>query len=179
VRPPAKLEPWLTRDGLKIWVQDADSAATYRQRLVVWLTAQHHHAPDIASDLQLSTRTVRRLIARYNTAGPDEFEPQGWGGRRWGYLSPAQERRLLRSFERQAGQGRLLTREHMRSEVEATVGHPVSLTYLGELLRRGHWRKLTPRPLHKDADPEAIEAFKKNSRPCSDGLKALRPRAST
>ena len=43
----------------------------------------------------------------------------------------------------------------------------VSLAYVYRLLRRHQWRKLGPRPRHVKADPEAQEAFKKNSRSSS------------
>ena len=178
MRPPAPLDPWLPLDALKIWVQEAQNPALYRRRLALLMTAQQHHAPVIAAALDLSARTVRRLVERYNRLGPSEFDPQGWGGRRWGYLTPSQETEVLKSLERQARQGRVLTRLHIRKEVEDRIGHPVSLTYLSELLHRGRWRKLTPRPLHQKADPEIILAFKKNSPLCFVDSKPRPPKAS-
>ncbi len=71
MRGAATLEPWLTRSRLKTWVRQATTADSYRRRLVIWLTDQEHTAPVIASALQASTRTVRRLIERYNTSGPE------------------------------------------------------------------------------------------------------------
>ena len=149
------------------WVREAPDSKSYQRRLAIWMTAEGpHHAHVVAATLQCSVRTVWRWLGLYNLLGPDGLESGPWGGRHHAYLSFARERAVLRRLERQAAEGRLLTVQQVRAAVEAAVGHEVSLSYIYHLMQRHGWRKLQPRPLHAEADPEVIEAFKKTSRRC-------------
>jgi transposase len=153
MRPPAEIRPWLSAPELQGWVRAAPTKAIYQRRLVIWLTATHRlHAGEISTMVQVGGRSVRRWIQVYNERGPQALDEDDRGGRRWAYLSEQDERRLLRSLRRKAQGAQILTIEHVRPAVEAAVGHAVSQAYLYELTARHDWRKVVPRPRHKQAD---------------------------
>ena len=161
MRPPAEIVPWMDCEELDRWVRNAPTKEAYQRRLAIWWTAcRAHHATEIAPLLQTSTRTVRRWIRQFNAGGPTALESPSLGGRRWAYLSEAEERALLGGLRRRARAGRLVTAAELRAHVEVRVGHAVSNDYLYELLHRHGWRKVVPRPRHVDADPLAQEAFR-------------------
>jgi transposase len=164
-------------DEMGRWVDDAPTKELYQRRLAIWWTAcGGHHAKEIAGLLRASTRTVRRWIHRFNTDGPAALESTNLGGRRWAYLSEAEERAILTVLRPRARAGRLLTAAELLAEVEARVGREVSDDYLYDLLHRHGWRKVEPRPRHVRANPAAQESFKKAFSRLVQGLIASTPR---
>jgi transposase len=141
----------------------------YQRRLAIWWTAcGGHHATEIADLLQTSTRTIRRWIRLFNAGGPTALESTNLGGRRWAYLSEAEERTVLAGLRSRARAGRLVTVAELREHVETRIGHVVSDAYLYSLLHRHNWRKIRPRPRHVKANPAVQEAFKKTFRRSCD-----------
>jgi transposase len=117
--------------------------------------------------LGISKQAVWLWVGQYNRNGPEGLVRQGRGGRRWSLLSWSQEEALLKSFEKRALEGEVITAKQMLPKICQATGGEVSLAYVYRLLRRHQWRKLGPRPRHVKADPEAQEEFKKNSRSSS------------
>jgi transposase len=113
--------------------------------------------------LGVSKQAVWLWVGQYNRQGPGGLERRGRGGRRWAYLSLAQEAAFLESFEARAQQGQILTARQMHRQLGQVTGKKVSLGYLYRLLHRHRWRKLGPRPRHVKASRESPETFKKNS----------------
>lgn len=163
MRAPAKIVAWMDPDRLASWVHDAPSKEIYRRRLAIWWTTRGRHAHEVAELLLTSARTVRYWIHQFNAGGPTALDEENFGGRRWAYLSEAEERAVLARLRPRARAGRLVTVAEMRAAVEASIGHAVSDGYLYNLLHRHEWRKVVPRPRHVRADPEAQEAYKKTS----------------
>jgi transposase len=164
MKPPAQIKPWLTVEELAVWVQEAPGREAYQKRLAIWLTQTGpFHAQQVADMLQVSKQAVWLWVGQYNKNGPEGIKRKGRGGRRWSYLSWAQEQALLSSLEERATRGEVLTAKQILPEVESTAGREVSLGYVYRLLHRHKWRKLGPRPRHVKADRNAQEEFKKNS----------------
>lgn len=165
MRSPSQLSPWFSAEELLAWVQEADSTASYKKRLAIWLThAGPFHAGDVARYLGVSKQAVWLWIGQYNKKGPGGLERVGRGGRRWGFLSPGEERDLLAGFMERASRGDVVTALHLHRDICRRVGREVSMAYVYKLLHRNEWRKLAPRSHHPKADVEAQEAFKKTSR---------------
>lgn len=159
------VEPWLSELELLEWVRAAGSRAAYQRCLAVWIThLRQLPAREVATLLGVSTPAVWRWLSQYNDKGPAGLARQGRGGRRWAFLTLAQEQALLGTLQAEAGRGRVLTAKQIYGRVGREVGRPVSLDYVYRLLHRHGWRKLGPRPQHVKADPEAQADFKKNSR---------------
>ena len=168
MRGPAQIKPWLSEEEFLVWIREAASREAYQKRLAIWLTKiGPFHADEVAKMLGVSKQAVWLWVSQYNKDGPEGLVRQGRGGRRWSLLSWPQEEALLKSFERRALGGELITAKQMLPKIFQAAGEEVSLAYVYRLLRRHQWRKLGPRPRHVKADPQAQEEFKKNSRPSS------------
>jgi transposase len=134
------------------------------------LARQGWEALQIVEAIGLSRRTVQRVVQRYNREGLDGLEVRPGRGRK-PLLSPEQTAAFLVRVE--AGPAAdepvcTFTGAYLRRVLEEDFGVLYSLDGVYELLRRHGYAKLMPRPIHEDADPQAQEAFKKNSRPNSD-----------
>ena len=164
MRRPAQIKPWLSTEELAVWVQEGLDREAYRRRLAIWLThIGPFHAHQVATMLQVSKQAVWLWVGQYNRDGPQGLQRKGRGGRRWSYLSWAEERRLLRTLKERAMQGEVLSAVQILPEIHKAVGKRVSLGYVYKMLHRHGWRKLGPRPHHVKVDKEAQEEFKKNS----------------
>lgn len=160
-----QVAPWLSEVELVAWTQDARTRAEFQRRLSVWLAyLEPWPAHRIARCLGVSEAAVWKWLGEYNRQGPGGLDRQGRGGRRWRFLALEQERALLVAAQEEAGKGRILTAKHLLERVQQAVGRDVSLDYVYALLKRHGWRKLSPRPTHVKANPEAREAFKKTRR---------------
>src|SRR5262245_35290054 len=103
MRGPAKIVPWMDLDEMEGWVRDAPTKESYQRRLAIWWTAcGGRYASEIAGLLQTSTRTVRRWIHQFNAEGPAALDSVNLGGRRWAYLSEAEERSVLAGLRSRA-----------------------------------------------------------------------------
>jgi transposase len=164
MRPPAHIEPWLDTEDLQTWVREAPDKASYQRRLAIWLThVGRLAAHQVAEFLCASKQAVWLWIAQYNQHGPEGLQRQGRGGRRWAYLTEKEEQTFLRQWLPRAAEGRVLTAQQLRSQLEKRLHRSVSLGYVYGLLHRCGWRKLGPRPRHPQANPSAQQRFKKNS----------------
>jgi transposase len=79
-------------------------------------------------------------------------------------MSKEEEAAFLAPFFQRAQTGRIATAGEIREAMESRVGHSVHETSVYRFLKRNGWRKLKPRPVHVQADAQAQEDFKKNSR---------------
>lgn len=168
---PSSLKPWFNRDELALWVREAPSRDTYKTRLSIWLTyVGPFHAHDVANMLQVSKQAVWLWIKQYNDKGPGGLDRQGRGGRRWSFLSWADEQDILAVLEKNALQGKMITAKQMFPEIKKKCGKDISLAYVYRLLHRHSWRKVGPRPQHVKADPIKQEEFKKKFQKSSKKL---------
>jgi transposase len=164
MRPPARIEPWLSTQALQVWVREAPDKGAYQRRLAIWLTAVCRlPAHRVAESLCVSKQAVWLWIAQYNQQGPEGLRRAGRGGRRWAWLAWEQEEQFLAKWQPAAARGQILTVPQLRVEVEKRLARRVSLAYIYRLLHRHGWRKLGPRPRHPKAQPAVQERFKKNS----------------
>jgi len=164
MRPPAQIEPWLDTVDLQTWVREAPDKASYQRRLAIWLThVGRLAAHQVAEFLCASKQAVWLWIAQYNQQGPEGLRRRGRGGRRWAYLTEKEEQAFLRQWQPRAAEGRVLTAQQLRGQLEKRLQRQVSLGYVYGLLHRCGWRKLGPRPRHPQANPSAQQRFKKNS----------------
>lgn len=168
MRPPARIQPWLTPVAMIDWVYAASpEPILLRKRFAVWLTAAGpFHAARVAQLLSVSEVSVWRWVARYNRLGPEGLGPSRRGGRRPGHFTgPQQEADALAQLHPEALAGDLLTAAPIRAGLERASGHSLSHAGLYQLLARHQWRKLAPRPRHPHTEPEALEAYKKTLPP--------------
>jgi transposase len=168
MRSPAQIEPWLSPEEMSVWIREAPTKSEYQKRLAIGLTLiGPFHARKAADLLQVSVQAVWLWVSQYNKNGPSGLKRAGRGGRRWSFLTWAEEEALLDSLREQAARGDVITAPSLLAKIREVVGREVSLDYVYRLLHRHGWRKLGPRPLHVKADPGRQEDFKKTSAPFS------------
>ena len=159
-----RVAPHLTREEVK---QKLDTANTpwLRQRWLVIYSAllEPRPAGEIAAQLGVSRPFVSKISSLYKRFGPQGLETVGPGGRRNEYLSKDEEVAFLAPFIERAAQGEIVTAKVIKQAFEQRLGHEVDESTIYRLLQRHQWRKVVPRPIHPEADPEAQEAFKKTS----------------
>lgn len=124
------------------------------------------HAPRIVEAVGLSRRTVQRVVERYNREGLAGLDIRPGRGRK-PFLPPEQTAAFLARVEAGPTDDEpvcAFTGKYLQRVLEDEFDVLYSLDGVYELLRRHGYAKLMPRPTHEDADPQAQEAFKKNSR---------------
>ena len=165
MKRPAQISPWLSTEEMMVWVREAPTKESYRNRLAIWLTyIGPFHTQRVAELLTVSVPSVWHWVKEYNKHGPSGLEGPGSGGRRWGFLSWSEEQTLLQSFYLRAGKGEIITAKKIYKNICEQLGKEVSLDYVYRLMHRHGWRKIGPRSRHPKTNPEDQTLFKKNSR---------------
>jgi transposase len=77
--------------------------------------------------LGVSKQAVWLWLGHYNKQGPDALGRKGRGGRRWSLISWEEEEALLKSLEKRAVEGQLLTAKQLLPEVSRAADQEVSL----------------------------------------------------
>lgn len=141
--------------------KNADRARRLR---IVILGVEGWTAPSIAMAVGLSRRVCQRWVARYNAQGVAGLDDRR--GRKPGPpLSAEQQAALRRRIE--AGPTAKdpvcsLRGKDFRRILAAEFGLLRSLSAVYYLLHQLGYSCLRPRPRHRKADPEAVEAFKRS-----------------
>ena|SRR5664279_891252 len=120
-----------------------------------------------AALLGVGRATVPRLQARFRHLRATKTTPKAprrnWGGRRNALLSVEEEAAFLAPWLEQARAGGVLVVSPLRAALAQRLGRPVKASVLYRLLARHGWRKVAPDTRHPKSDPQAQEAWKKNS----------------
>lgn len=133
---------------------------------------------EVAAMVGWSPGWVRQVWSLFLQEGLDGLICQERGGRRRSNFTVSQEQALVDRFVEQARAGGMLVVSEIHRAYEQEVGHGVPKSTVYRLLARQGWRKVVPRPHHPKNDPEAISAFKKNSRRSSRASGRSKPRSA-
>ena len=145
----------------------ADNGLSARERsrvTCIRLLALGWEAQDVAEAVGITRSSVYRRKAEFLKDGESTLHTDGWGGRRGGVLTEAQEAEFVAHFEDAARKGQMVSAAAMAGELARRAGGPASPATLYRILARHGWRKVVPRPRHPEADPARQEAFKETSR---------------
>lgn len=145
----------------------ADNGLSARERsrmTCIRLLALGWEAQDVAEAVGLTRSSVYRRKSEFLKDGESTLQTDGWGGRRGGILTEAQEAEFVAHFEDAARKGQMVSAAVMLTELARRAGKPASPATLYRILARHGWRKVVPRPRHPEADPARQEAFKETSR---------------
>jgi transposase len=166
MRPPAKIKAWLSIDKMFQWVQSAPDKPAYKCRMAIWLTHTGKlHAQKVADILDVSKQAIWLWIRQYNEHGPSGLDRHGRGGRRWGLMSPQEEKDLLAPLLRQMRAGSSLKPSAVQATVEAKLQCKVSKAYVYKLLKRnGGQTRQGPAPL-KTTIADTPDTFDTLSKP--------------
>lgn len=136
----------------------------------VWLVAGGRTCAEVAAVVGYSVEWVRKLIGRWNAAGPAAMADRRHrnpGGTP--LLSVAQRDELRAALEGPAPGGGLWTGPEVARWMSARLGRPVAPQRGWEALRRLGFTLQRPRPRATQADPAAQAAFKGGSEARSTG----------
>jgi transposase len=163
MRPPKPIQEE-DRLVLKELLKTVNTKADYQRVQCLWLRAELGlNSTQIAAAVGFTKGTVRVIQAKYFTEKEASLIGTGKGGRWHQNLTVEEEDELLKSFFDKAKEGGVLIVSEIKQAYEAKLGRTVNKTTVYRMLERHNWRKIVPRPHHPKADPEAQEAFKKNS----------------
>ncbi len=165
MRPPAKIEDWLTTEQMQQWLDRAPDAKARTRRMAVWLThTERLHAHKVAEALGVSVQAVWLWIAQYNECGPAGLLRKGRGGRRRAIMTPDQETELLAPFIAEAHAGTPAKPENIKSAIETRLKRRVSLSYVYRLLQRHRWAEILAQS-HRPPRAKASDTFERFTQP--------------
>ncbi len=166
MRPPATIKEWQSLDKMFHWVQIAPDESTSKCRMAIWLThTGRMHASKVATILGVSKQAVWLWIRQYNQHGPSGLERHGRGGRRWGLLSPQEEKALLMPLLRRRRSGYLIKPALVQQAVEDKLGQSVSKSYVYKLLKRHGWGTEFGSSPALDTPSHGLDTFSTLSKP--------------
>jgi transposase len=127
---------------------------------VLWLVAEGNGSEAVAAATGYTINWVRELVVRYNRGGPEAVVDgrRGHSGRRPLLLEDG-ERALQEALQADAPGGGLWSGPEVARWMSGRLGRPVPPQRGWEYLRKMGQTPQVPRPRHRDADPEAQEAF--------------------
>ena len=156
-------------DELRRLARGAQKARMRIRLQAIILAKQGRTTKQIAEALDAGGRSVQEWVQRYNENGVEGLEHRPGQGRPW-KLSAQERERLCQRIE--AGPGEedsvcTLRGKDIQRILRKEFGKLCHLNGVYALLHRLGYSSLVPRPRHRHADPEAQEAFKKNT--CAAG----------
>ena len=130
--------------------------------------------------LGVSRATVPRLQAAFRKQqSSSPASPRNWGGRRQFLLTGEEEAAFLKPWLESAAAGNLVVVSPIRAALAQRLGRAVKPSVVYRLLARHGWRRFdrlkalsppkgkgAPDTRHPKSQPEAQEAWKKNSPKC-------------
>ncbi len=165
MRPPATIEPWMSAVKMERWAAEAPDENTGKRRLAVWLThIKKLHAHEVSDHLGVSVQAVWLWIGQYNREGPAGLDRKGRGGRRKAFMTPRQEKKILRPFLHQIRASRPARAAVIKEAVEAKLGRKVSFPYIYSLMSRHGWAQ-TIAESHFASSPKKEDTFTRLSAP--------------
>jgi transposase len=130
-------------------------------------------ASEVAKIVNKKVGMIYQIAHRYKKMGIDGLINKPRGGRKWAFMSLAEEKKLLESLVSEANKGLVVISKIVRNNAEEKLGHPVSADYAEDLLNRHGWRKIMPKTKHPKSSSDEQEEFKKK---CPNSSKKQRIR---
>lgn len=160
------IEPHHTAEELRRLASRQTTPRLWRRFRAIILAEAGQSAAKIAAALGCTPRAVQKWTRRYNDGGGDALADRpGRGGKP--RLDPAEHDRLRARIEAGPTPEDGVCAFHnpdIRRILAAEFGVALGEQAVYDLLHRLDLSSLMPRPVHRKADPEAQEAFKKARR---------------
>lgn len=170
-RPRGNFPTGMGAEAHRLMKNCSDSATVRRLQAVYLAAEQNLPNQEIAKITGLSINTIRVWHVRVRRKGLSVALKKPKGGRYRQHLSPTDEAAVLEKIIPAASRGGMVVVSDIKKALESAAGRTYHLHSVYRLLSRRGWRKVSPRRLHPDQDPESATAFKKS------GEKSLRDSA--
>lgn len=157
------VEPHQTQEELKALEREEKCVTRSKRLRVLILALEGWTAPAVATAVGLSRRACQDWVYRYNWRGLEALEERR-GRPRKPALSDEQEasfRERVEAGPTEADSACTLRGKDFQLILDSEFGLLRSLSGVYRLLHQLGYSYLRPRPRHRKADPEAIEAFKR------------------
>jgi transposase len=155
--------PHLSVDDLAHRYRHTQDAVERTHWQIVWLVAQGHPVPEVATLVGYTANWVRTIVHRYNAAGPEGLIDRRQHNRgQPPLLSPALMAELAEAVVAgPAPDGGVWSCRQAAAWMSERLGRPVADVRGWEALRALGFTLQRPRPRATTADPAAQAAFKK------------------
>lgn len=156
-------QPWI--EAARTAVRQAESVHELRMAQAMLLPGEFGLSfAQVAAVIGQSVATVPRLRAEFARAqAGEELARTRRGGRRNAYLTLEQEAAVLQPFRERAASAGMVVVSEVKAAFERKLKRALPLSTVYRILHRHGWRKLAPDTRHPQGDPNAQEAWKKNS----------------
>lgn len=166
MRAPASIKSWLSVKKMFQWLQNAPDQSSYKRRMAIWLTHTGKlNAPKVADILAVSTQSIWLWVHQYNTQGPKGLQRKGRGGRRWGFMTPQQEKDFLKPLFAHGKSDSAPKPSKIKHLIEEKIGRKVSMPYIYRLLHRHRWYEKIAQSQQPSKPSSVPDNFQKFSRP--------------
>jgi transposase len=148
---------------LELAIQQETRPMQKRRLRCVWLRVKHDMSTEaVAQATGFCVSQVWRIWSQYFRGSVAAIR-KSKGGRKNECMTAPEETEFLETQLAQARPGWILTARKIKESDEKKVGHKVPDSTVCRMLKRHHWRRVSPRPTHPRGDPAARAEFKKNS----------------
>lgn len=149
-------------DIIKQAMKQTKSASEYKMLQCIYLadTQPQMSAKDIGNIVLLSESRVWAIHAEFRKNGIGAMCEKR-GGRYRENLTVADETELLKQFDEQSKNGKLIVAGKIKAAYEEKVGKAVSESTIYRMLDRHGFRKIVPYKRHPKGNASEQEAFKK------------------
>ncbi len=119
---------------------------------------------EISQQTGYNERYITTLMQNYQKQGLEEFIriKQTSHNRN---LTTVEEAEILKTFERYASEGKMLTVAEINQAFEERLGKKLPHNYIYRVLKRQGWRKIMPRSKHPKAADKEEQSASKNKTP--------------
>lgn len=141
------------------YLQAAKTKREYQRALCIWLRISLSlTADEIGIALGMTPMAVRKFHSRFSKLGTAIFDKRHSGGRTWAYLDEERERKLMKTFLRQAQQGHSLDVKEIKRAYEQSAGREVSRSTIYRLIARHGMRRFLPEARAPRKNPMTIDS---------------------
>lgn len=156
------LAPHLSVDELEARYRQSRDPVERTHWQMLWLLAQGHPCPAVATMVGYAPDWVRTIVHRYNDLGPGGVTDRRHANPgQTPLVGPALGEELDAALAGPAPDGGLWTSPKVAAWLSARLGRPVAKQRAWEAMRRLGYTLQQPRTQATTADPAAQESFKK------------------
>ena len=159
---PKKQFPKGTTEKMEQLLKSSKDLNEYKKIQCIYFRAKFDYdAGLIAQITGYKLQTVRNIQSSFLKEGLKSLKISKKGGRYNSIFTFDEEKEFIKQFEDKAKQGGIIEVSKIHKAYEKKAGKKVAKSTIYRMLDRHNWRKISPRPSHPKANPEAMEQFKK------------------